>query len=109
MKKAICYARSAVASPEKMESQVKAMRQFAAEHGYQVVCEVQEVASGANLERPELKNVRQMLARGEANVLIVCSTDRLARNLSHLMILQDELKAAGITICYVTGDDDTVS
>ena len=108
MKKAILYARVARAASDgqkethnNLPMQLEAMRQYAKTHDLQIVREFQEVYSGAQLERSALNRVREMLARHEAEVLIVYAPDRLSRSLSHLVTLRAEFERAGIELCFV--------
>src|SRR5688500_11078170 len=85
-----------------LPTQLEASRRYAAHHGFQVVAELLDVASGAILDRPGVAQVRKLITRREIDVLIVYASDRLTRNLAHLLLLRDELRAAGVILHCVT-------
>ena len=102
MKRAIIYAR--VSTDDQAEkgyslpTQLEAMRKYATDNGMNVVCELQEDFSGAELERPKLDELRSKIERREADAVIVYVADRLSRNLIHLLILREEFHRAGIEL-----------
>jgi predicted site-specific integrase-resolvase len=59
-----------------LASQVDGLRRYATAKGYQIVAEVQEVASGLNDQRPKL---RTLLRRRDFDVLLVEHKERLTR------------------------------
>ena len=59
---------------------------------------VREVATGANVDRPELAKLRLAAARGEIEVLIIYTTDRLARDPVDLMVLVREFESWGVEV-----------
>lgn len=69
-----------------------------------VVDVVRETRSGA-LHLPELAALVARLARGDE--LVVYKVDRLARSLRALLVLQDKLAAAGVTLRSLTEPIDT--
>src|SRR5262249_54054939 len=71
------YARvSSAEQKDDVTRQVQRLRDYAAAHGYQVVAEVTEIASGLNDERPKLK---KLLTDARVGVLVVEHKDRLTR------------------------------
>lgn len=70
-------------------------------------------ASGADTNRPQLKAALEYLRDGD--VLVVHSMDRLARNISHLLQIVEELNNRGVIVEFVnehlifTGDDSPMS
>ena len=81
-----------------LPTQVEGCQRYAAQHGMEVVAQFQDVMSGSPLDRPGLTKVRQIIAAGGCDALIVYSQDRLTRTLSHLLLLCDELRAAGVAM-----------
>jgi len=82
-------------------------RKYAQERGYIVVAELAEDdrgASGAEIDLPQLNRVREMAGAGEFDVLVTREIDRLSRNLAKQLIVEQELKQAGVTIEYVLGE-----
>jgi len=99
--RAIIYAR--VSTDEQgdnfsLPSQIDACRTYATERGMQVVAELQDVQSGAVLERPGLARARELARQRQIDAVIVYSLDRLSRNVAHTLLLRDELTEAGVTL-----------
>ncbi len=99
--RAIIYAR--VSTDEQgdnfsLPSQIDACRTYATERGMQVVAEIQDVQSGAVLERPGLSKVRELARQRKIDAVITYSLDRLSRNVAHTLLLRDELTEAGATL-----------
>ena len=82
-KRALLYARVSTRNQEdntSLKNQIDTTRNYAVEHGYQVVGEAKEVISGAFvLARTEFNRLLQMIADGTADLLIVDVPDRLGR------------------------------
>src|SRR5687767_13069311 len=78
-----------------LEAQQIACARYAADHGLAIVADIQDVMSGAKLDRPGLTQVRELIQAGAATALIVYASDRLTRSLAHSILLREELKAAG--------------
>jgi site-specific DNA recombinase len=110
-KRAVLYAR--VSKDDRgndgrnLAGQLDMCREYAESHGYTVVAELQEDdrgASGAEIDLPQLNRVREMARAGQFHALIVREIDRLSRNLAKQLIIEDELKRAGVRIEYVIGE-----
>jgi len=87
-------------------SQLDMCRDYAKQQGYVIAAELAEDdrgASGAEIDLPQLNHIRKMAAAGEIDVLTVRELDRLSRNMVKQLIVEDELKRAGVTIEYVIG------
>ena len=111
MKRAVLYARVSGDDRGKegrnLAGQLEMGREYAQEHGYQVVTELAEDdkgASGAEIDLPQLSRARDMAAAGEFDVLVVRELDRLSRNLAKQLIVEQELQQAGVAIEYVLGE-----
>src|ERR687885_2606793 len=83
-KQAILYAR--VSTDEQVRSgfslaqQMEALREYATREGYEVLEEVTDPGqSGASLERSGMDRVRDLVAAGEACVVLAQDRDRFAR------------------------------
>lgn len=104
MKRAVIYAR--VSTEEQadkgysLESQLEAMRRYAAVHGFTVTAEVKEEHSGAVAfgERPRGREVTAMLKRREATVIIAYQVDRLSRDIVDLLVICREWLRADVEI-----------
>ena len=62
--------------------------------------------SGATLERPALEALRDGVASGEIETVLVWSIDRLSRNFAHQILLQEEFARTGATIVCVQEPDN---
>lgn len=86
--------------------QLDMCREYAKQQGYEIAAELAEDdrgASGAEIDLPQLNRIRKMAAAGEFDVLTVRELDRLSRNMVKQLIVEDELKRAGVMIEYVIG------
>lgn len=63
-------------------------------------------SSGEFLDRPALDRLRNDLDRGKIKTVIVYDPDRLSRNLSHMLLLADEITSAKASLDFVTGSYD---
>jgi len=99
-KRVAVYARVAVcAAEEQLLSQIEACRKYAEERGWTVVAEVTDNGmSGATLDRPGLKCIRDLVRAGEIDAVVVYTLDRLAREVSLVHFLEEELKKRGAEI-----------
>jgi site-specific DNA recombinase len=90
-----------------LNGQIDMGRDHATKQDYAIVAEMPEDdrgASGAEIDLPQLNQIRAMAAAGEFDVLIVREIDRLSRNLAKQLIVEEEFKKAGVQIEYVIGD-----
>jgi site-specific DNA recombinase len=105
MQRAIIYTR--VSTEEQgdnysLGSQDDACRRYAEQHSFSVVAALQDMMSGAKLERPGLNKVRELLRLRTADAVIVYCSDRLTRSLAHSLLLREELREAGVALHCVT-------
>lgn len=107
-KRAVLYAR--VSSDDRgrdgrnLAGQLDMCRDFALQNEWAVVAELSEDdrgASGASFELPELNRARDMAQNKEFDVLVVRELDRLSRKLAKQLIVEEQLKRAGVEIAYV--------
>ena len=90
-----------------LAGQIEMGRKYAREHGLIVVAELAEDdkgASGAEIDLPQLNRALEMSRAGECDVLVVREIDRLSRSLAKQLIVEEELKRAGVEIAYVLGE-----
>jgi site-specific DNA recombinase len=57
--------------------------------------------SGASLHRPGLERLREQVAAGALDRLLLTAPDRLARNYAHQVLLLDEFAQAGCTVEFL--------
>ena len=107
MKQAALYAR--VSSDRQKEnhtiaSQVAALVEYAANHGYLVPPEWRfqdEGYSGAILLRPGLEALRDLAAAGHIQAVLVFSPDRLSRKYAYQVLLTEELSRCGVEVVFL--------
>ncbi len=66
-----------------------------------------ETASGARADRPELAKMLDHARDGD--IIVIWKLDRLARSVSHLITLSENLKARGICLQTLTDDINTTT
>lgn len=59
----------------------------------------EDKASGANINRPAFQQMMEYVREGDT--IVVCSMDRLARNLADLLSTTKELQAKGVSIRFL--------
>lgn len=103
--KAALYARVSAEKQERDDtigSQLAALRQAGIQRAYQISdADVfrDEGYSGARLDRPALDRLRDLVAEGTYDVVLVLAPDRLARHYAYQVVVIDEFTQAG---CRVT-------
>ncbi len=94
-------------------SQIEALRKRCLERGWTWVSDAGKEAfvddgySGSELDRPALNRLREMVREGEVDVVMAYDPDRLSRNLSHLLLLEDEFTKHGVRLEFITQETDT--
>jgi site-specific DNA recombinase len=91
-----------------LSQQLKALREYAAREGYEILDEVTDPGkSGATLDRPGLDRVRGLVVAGGVSVMLAQDRDRFAREPAYLWILREELKEHGCKLRALNdrGDD----
>ena len=104
-KRAAIYAR--VSTDEQTDNfsiptQIEAAHRYADAHGLTITHEFREDYTGLKLDRPELNQVRRLMAQGEIDAVIVYESSRLTRSKAHGPILRDEFADAGVALHFVT-------
>ena len=107
MKTAAIYAR--VSSDQQKEdktiaSQTAALMAFASSQGYSVPAEwifEDEGFSGATLVRPGLERVRDLVAEGQIQAVLVLSPDRLSRKYAYQVLLTEEWLRHGVQTIFI--------
>ncbi|WP_047758094.1 recombinase family protein [Geobacillus sp. ZGt-1] len=70
----------------------------------QVLIYTDEGYSGEFLERPGLERLRNDVRKGLIDAVIVYDPDRLARNLMHQLLIDDELRKNNVELIFVNGE-----
>ncbi len=76
---------------------------------WQIVASYTDQASGKNLERPALTELRAAASAGRFDLLLVYRVDRLSRNLGQLVSLIEEFKERGVGFRSATEPFDTAN
>ena len=87
-----------------VESQLAALQQRVDQDGFHLAGEltfVDEGYSGANLIRPALERLRDLVASKGLDCLYVHSPDRLARKYAYQVLLVDEFQRAGVEVIFL--------
>ena len=86
-------------------AQVEDCTQKAKEMGATMIKEyIDEGHSGAYLERPALSKLRDALRAKLFQAVVVYDVDRLSRNLSHQLLITEEIEKAEATLVFVKGN-----
>jgi site-specific DNA recombinase len=91
-----------------LSQQLKALREYAAREGYEILDEVTDPGkSGATLDRPGLDRVRDLVASGGVTAVLAQDRDRFAREPAYLWVLRKDLGEHGCTLRALNdrGDD----
>ena len=108
MKIAALYARVSSLKQQQKEtiaSQLAALQEYTAAHDYQVSPQhifQDDGYSGTRLDRPALDRLRDAVAQGEIEVIVILSPDRLARQFAYQYILLEEFERAGCEVVFTT-------
>jgi site-specific DNA recombinase len=92
------------AEAQTIEQQLDRLRMYAAEHGWELPAHRiyrDEGHSGAKLDRPALDRLRDAIARGDVDRVLVTSPDRLARRYAYQVWLLEECERAGCSVVFL--------
>lgn len=96
MKRVALYLRVSTAD-QCPESQVHDLRQLAQQRDFKIVEEyIDQGVSGTSTSRPALNRLMNDAQRGKFDVVMVWAFDRMARSVSHLIHVLDQLDQLGI-------------
>jgi site-specific DNA recombinase len=91
-----------------LETQVSACEKYAANLGAANVTKyIDDGYSGAYLDRPRLDALRDALQAKIYDCVIVYTPDRLARRLSHQLLITEEIEKSGATLHFVNAEYKT--
>ncbi len=108
MKVAALYARVSSAKQqlnENIASQIAAIREYARQNDFQISPQhvyKDDGFSGARLDRPALDRLRDAVAQGEVEAVLILSPDRLARQFAYQYIVVEEFERAGCAIVFTS-------
>ncbi len=92
-----------------IDSQIHEMTEFAKAQGWYTDSNLRFIddrVTGAVLERPALDRMRELVRCGAVDVVLVFSTDRLTREMLHLLLLQDECDRHQVQLRFVRENYD---
>jgi site-specific DNA recombinase len=105
--RAALYARVSTEKQEREEtvaSQVDLLSKAAAAAGYDIAPTsvfIDDGVSGSRLDRPALDRLRDLVAEGAFEVLLVTVPDRLARRYAYQVLLIEEFRRCGCEVVFV--------
>jgi site-specific DNA recombinase len=108
MKIAALYARVSSTKQqlnETIASQVAALEAYAQHHDFHVSPQhiyKDDGYSGARLDRPALDRLRDAVAQGEVEAVLILSPDRLARQFAYQYIVVEEFERAGCEVLFTS-------
>ena len=86
------------------EKQGERCQAYCKQRGYAWGCiHTDKNKSGSNLDRPALARAIDLLRFGEADILVVDSSDRLARDMLVYVTIESQVEQAGATIEFADG------
>lgn len=90
-----------------LRQQREALREYCDKNNYEVADEFEDHSSGASLPRPGLDRLRDLVAAGGIDLVLVQDRDRLAREPAYIYILKEEFSQQGTKLRALNdkGDD----
>jgi DNA invertase Pin-like site-specific DNA recombinase len=95
------YARVSTHDQHTLSLQLGALRTYAAQRGWAIVTEVQEVGSGA-IQRPQRELLMQAARRRDVDAVLVWRLDRWGRSVADLVLTLQELNQLGVGFVSLT-------
>ena len=106
MKRAALYLRVNTVD-QHPETQLYALRQMAAQRGFEIVNEYTDRISGTKAKRPGLDQMMAAARRGRFGVVLVWACDRIARSTRHFLDVLDDLNRIGVEFISFREQIDT--
>lgn len=107
---AVIYARysSSQQSEDSIEAQVRACREYAAQHGLNVLgVYADEAISGKTANRAQYQKMLRDCEKGQFDAVLIHKYDRISRNLGEHVNLEMRLQDMGVTLTAVAQDFGT--
>ena len=101
MRRAALYARVSTRDQQTLDMQLKSMREYATNRGWEITMQVQETASGIK-KREERKQVLLAAKKRKIDVILVWKLDRWGRSLVSLIHELQELQILGVSFVSIT-------
>ena len=84
-----------------LESQKSACLKKAEELSAEVIYHLEDTYTGAELERPALNQLRELVQSRQIDAVICLDPDRLSRNLADLLLLTSEMDRSNVELVFV--------
>lgn len=81
-----------------LDTQRQACLKYCQDRNYQATHQIIETWSGLSLERPKLDELRQLVRNEEISGIVIYCLDRLSRDPTHGVILQEELEKHHVSL-----------
>jgi DNA invertase Pin-like site-specific DNA recombinase len=91
------------------ENQMLKLREFAERHGWSVVKEYSDVASGTTPSRPDLDRMLKAARERRFDAILLVRIDRLGRSVSNLKNIAEALQHYGVDLICTDQNIDTSS
>jgi DNA invertase Pin-like site-specific DNA recombinase len=96
------YARVSTHDQHTLSMQLDALRTYAAQRGWSIVTEVQEVGSGSSIQRPKRELLMTAARRRDVDAVLVWRLDRWGRSVADLVLTLQELNELGVGFVSLT-------
>lgn len=106
--KTLLYSRVST-NDQSTAAQLIELRQIAAQRGWSVIAEFEDVISGTTKNRPALDAMLARIEAGGIDAVAVVKIDRLGRSLQNFLELVTRMKARGCSIICTSQGIDTTS
>ena len=95
------YARVSTHDQQTLPMQLESMRSYAAQRGWTIVLETQEIGSGS-IHRPKRELLMKAARRREIDIILVWRLDRWGRSVPDLAVSLKELNELGVAFVSLT-------
>lgn len=109
--RAVLYARVSTADKgQDYTAQFEELTAVCVQRGWNLVTQFSDTTSGAQTDRPGLREALERCRRGGVDIFAVVAVDRIARSVRHLLEVVDELEACGVKLsCTREGTMDATT
>lgn len=87
-----------------LDTQLDALRLYAATNAQQVIAEFKDDFTGRSLSRPDLNRLMKLASTKAIDTVVIFSVDRASRNAFNILKLTDDLKAYGVGVHFLDFD-----
>ncbi len=107
LKRAAIYARVSSQTQkdeETIDSQLDVIKNYAKRHNYLIEDRfvfLDNGVSGSKLQRHSLDELREVIRFEKIDTILIYAPDRLSRNYTHQLILMEEFRKYGVSVCFL--------